>query len=344
MSQEVQKQVDDIRSQFCESYRNGKDLRGISSHTRLQDSDEPTELKKLAQIIAAHATKIGIVCEPSRFYENLKPLASEVQEFAHSLFYLLSLLPLFYHNDKDVWASFFLQRLDEKVLELLNGTSVLCNDIDAMLKDENREKEDADRLRSIGMIWAACDCLEKLADKRNFGLLGDAIQENCSLVQDALQDIDDWITDPQFGNEFDLEESEDEEEEHESAGPNDDDEEALIKMTHFIETWKIKIKMIKLLLSSFAKTISTNFYNSRHVKGSTLQELYDLQRSVVAQVDELISDFLMSDASFDAEELQPTIENLNGLLAKMVKILKHLNEKDVKKRKWVHVWETKYFE
>lgn len=335
--------MDDIRSQFCETYRNGKDLRGISSHTRLQDSDEHTELKKLAQIIAAHATKIGIVCEPSIFYENLTPLAKELQEFAHSLFYLLSLLPLFYHDGQDVWASFFLQRLDEKVLELLNGASVLCNDIDAMLKDENREKEDADRLRSIGMIWAACDCLQKLADKRNFGILGDAIQENCSLVQDALQDIEDWIADPQFGNEFDLEESEDEEE-HESAGPNGDDEEALTKMTHFIETWKIKIKMIKLLLSSFAKTISTNFYNSKEVKGSILQELYDLQRSVVAQVDELISDFLMSDASFDTEELHPPIENLNGLLAKMVKILKHLNDKDVKKSKWVHVWETKYFE
>lgn len=349
MSLEVQKQVDEIRSQFCETYRAGEDLRGISSHTRLQGSDEATELKKLAQILAAHATKIGIVCEPSRFYDNLTPVAKELQEFAHSMFYLLSLLPLFYRDTRDLWAPFLLQRLDEKVLELLNGTSVLCNDIDAMLKDKNREKEDADRLRSIGMIWAACDHLQQLAEKQNFGLLGDCVHQSCSLVQDVLQDIDDWIADPELGHDFDLGKSDDEEEDDDESHNSDgghsaDEEQALSKMTDFIKQWSTKIKMIKLLLSSFAITISTNFYKSGDAKGSTLQELYELQKTVVAQVDELISDFFMSDATFDAAELRPTIETLNGFLGQMVKILKQLNKNDSKKSKWVEVWDAKYFQ
>lgn len=346
MSEEVQKHIDTIRSQFCESYQQASDLRGITSETQLQSSDELTELKKLAQINRAHATKIGIVCQPQRFYDNLSALSKELQEFTASLFYILSLLPLFYQDKKDRWAPFFLQSLDSKILELLSGSSVLCNDIDAMLKDDQREKEDRDRLRSIGMIWAACDSLHELAQRGQFHLLGDAVHQSCALVQDVLQDIEQWIADPELGNDFDLgdlEGSDDEKDESGSDGDGGNDEVALQKMKDFVQGWQNNIKMIKLLLSSFAKSISTNFYNDRKTKGSILQKLYDLQKDVVAQIDELLSDFFMSDASFDPTEFESTIKRLNELLTQMVRIIRNLNKDDAKKSKWIDVWDNKYF-
>lgn len=346
MSEEVQKHIDTIRSQFCESYQQASDLHGITSETQLQSSDELTELKKLAQINRAHATKIGIVCQPQRFYENLNALSKELHEFTSSLFYTLSLLPLFHHDKKDRWAPFFLQGLDSKILGLLSGSSVLCNDIDAMLKDDEREKEDADRLRSIGMIWAACDSLYELAQRGQFHLLGDGVHQSCALVQDVLQDIEQWIANPELGNDFDLDDlegSEDEQDASGSDGDNGNKEVALQKMKVFVQDWQNNIKMIKLLLSSFAKSISANFYKDRKTKGSILQKLYDLQKDVVAQVDELLSDFFMSDASFDPVEFEPTIKKLNELLTQIVKILRNLNKGDSKKSKWIEVWDNKYF-
>lgn len=344
MAEEVQTHIDTIRSQFCDSYKEASDLHGITSDTRLQGSDELSELKKLSQINRAHATKIGIVCQPERFYDNLNALSNELQEFTASLFYTLSLLPLFYYDKKDRWASFYLEKLDFKILELLSGSSVLCNDIDAMLKDEQREKEDVDRLRSVGMIWAACQSLEELTGRGQLHVLGDGVHQSCTLIQDVLQDIEQWIANPEVGNDFELEDSEDEgNESHEQNVEDGDEKIALQKMQKFIQDWQNKIKMIKLLLSSFAKSISTNFYKDHKTKGSVLQRLYDIQKDVVAQVDELISDFFMSDASFDSDEFEPTVKKLNELLFQMVKIIRTLNKDDAKKSKWIDVWDSKYF-
>ncbi|CCE93756.1 uncharacterized protein TDEL_0G03890 [Torulaspora delbrueckii] len=331
--------VESIKSQFIEPYKDVQSLREIKSTTSFKDSDPLTEIQKLSQIIKAHSTKIGIVCQPAKFFENYPVVFKELQNFTNSLFYLLSILPLIHNDKSDTWTSYLAKKLDSLVLNLLNGVSSLCQDIERMI--EEGKGDDNDRLITIGSIWAACDSLDELAKKGNFQLLADSIRSSCDLVDDMVQDVDSWLEDPQFGDELliddDLSDEDDEEKE-------DDDAQALKAMEKFLIQWKTNLKMVKLLLSSFAKSLATNVYNSKSTKASMLDKLHTLQLLIVEQLDEFLSDVFMSDASFEPADFKDNITALNDSLGQMVKIIKNLNTSDPKKLKWITVWENKYFQ
>ena len=102
--------------------------------------------------------------------------------------------------------------------------------------------------------------------------------------------------------------------------------------------------MIKLLLSSFTSTISSSNYKSTNKKGSILDELHSQHLIIIKNIDELIGDVFMSDSSFDPKDFDEQIESVNDSMVKIVAVMKKLNDEDVKKSKWINVWETKYFE
>lgn len=347
----VRELVGTIKSQFIARYKDDTSLHDITSTTNLKNSDPLTELQKLSQIIKAHSTKLGIICQPDRFFHNFPAVYKELQEFTNSIFYLLSLLPLFYRDESDTWPKFLLKKLDTYLLHLLSGISSLCNEIERMLEEGegtgNDKNEDDERLYSVGMIWTSCDSLDDLSKKGSFGLLGDNIRNSCDLVDDVLQDIDTWLEDPHFGNEFliddDFSDSGNEEEIEHKEG-NKDEIAALARMQSFVEKWKTNLKMVKLLLSSFTKSLSSSVYKSKDAKGSTLDDLYTLQLQIVEQIDEFVSDIFMSDASFLPSDFDENISLLNDSLAKMVRIIEKLNKSDPKRAKWIKVWENKYFE
>lgn len=343
----VKELVESIKSQFIDPYKDVASLHEITSTTNFKDSDPLSEIQKLSQLIKAHSTKIGIVCQASKFFHNYPAVFQELQGFTNAVFYLLSILPLFHHDKDDAWAEYMVKRLDSLILSLLKGVSALCDEMEKMFKEgeiASSEKSDNDRLFSIGVIWAACDSLEELAKKGNFQLLSDSIYNSCALVDDVLKDIDSWLMDPQFGDELLLdEESSDSETEIKSGTPSD---EVLIlkRMETFLIEWKTNLRMIKLLLSSFAKSLVSNVYNCKECKGSTLDKLDSLQLLVVERVDEFMSDVFMSDASFQKEDFNDDILSLDDSLSKMVKVIKKLNTRDPKKTRWIQVWENKYFQ
>lgn len=334
--------VASIRDQFVLPYRDVAALKDIKSKTSFKDSDPLTEIAKLSQIIRAHSTKIGLVCQPSHFFASYSAAFKELQSFANALFYLLSVLPLINDKSKDVWASYLVQKLNSTVINLLNGVSPLCDEIEKMIKEG--KSEDDDRLACIGILWAACDSLEEIAKKGNFQLLADNIRDSCSLVDDILLDIDSWLEDPQFGDDLLIDDDFSDDEDKDSDGEeHEDDSEALQRMEKFIKVWQTNLKMIKLLLSSFAKSLATNVYNAKDTKGSTLDKLNTLQALVVEQLDELFSDIFTSDASFSEDDFTDSVSALNDSLRQMVKVIKKLNTSDTKKLKWIQVWEAKYF-
>lgn len=338
----VSELVASIRDQFVIPYKNAASLKEIKSATKFKDSDPLTEIGKLSQIIKAHSTKIGIICEPSKFLSNYSAAFKELQSFANALFYLLSVLPLVHDSSKDLWASYLVQRLDSVVINLLNGVSLLCNEIDKLIQEG--ESDDSDRLSCIGTLWAACDSLEETSKKGNSQLLADKIRSSCNLVDDILQDVDSWLEDPQFGDDLLIDEGfSDEEEEKEDQDQSKEEIAALQKMEKFLRSWQTNVKMIKLLLSSFAKSMATNVYNTNDTKGSTLDKLNSLQFSIVEQLDEFFSDVFTSDASFSEDDFKDSIYSLNDSLRQMVRVIKKLNTSDSKKLKWIQVWEAKYF-
>lgn len=331
--------LESVRSQFIEPYKDAQSLRGIKSTTSFKDSDPLTEIQKLSQIIKAHSTKIGIVCQETKFFQNYPVVFKELQQFTNALFYLLSILPLVHNDKSDTWTTYLARKLDSLVLNLLSGVSSLCQEIERMI-EEGKGDDDA-RLLSVGSIWAACDSLDELAKKGNFQLLADSIRNSCDLVEDVVQDVDSWLEDPQFGDDLLIDDDSEDEEDEKKAS---DDEKALKRMEVFLIQWKTNLKMIKLLLSSFARSLATNVYSAKDTKGSTLDKLDSLQLLIVEQLDEFLSDVFMSDASFSPDEFDDSIAALNGSLHQMVKVIRKLNTSDAKKLKWINVWEAKYFE
>ena len=124
--------LDSIEEQFLVPYKKPEDFRKISSTTKLQDSTPIKELGKLASVLKAHCTKIGIVCKPGTFDSNHKVVFTEIQNLSTPLFFLLSLFPLFYRN-KD-YPKFFIDQLDESTLQLLDGLRELVSELQTRLK------------------------------------------------------------------------------------------------------------------------------------------------------------------------------------------------------------------
>ncbi|CCF55923.1 hypothetical protein KAFR_0A04870 [Kazachstania africana CBS 2517] len=326
-----------IKSQFIEPYQNVKKLRTIQSTTKLQDSTSLKELSKLSNLMKSHATKIGIVIKPDTFDEkNYNAIFKEIKGFIDAVFFYFSLLPLFY-DKKANHPEYFLVKIDGLTLDLLKGMELLCKELEEKLEDKDSDK---DRLLCVGVIWACCDSLEEIATKGDFGLLADSIRGSNSLVDDVLNDIDEFLENPSFSDEMfmDDEYSSDVEE---SKTP--EEEEALKKMCKFLESWKTNLKMIKLLLSSFVSTITNTSSRPTNYTGTVLDEFQKLHLKITEDIDTFISDVFMSDASFDVSDFEEEIGSLNVTLSKVIRVIKKINKDDNKKLKWVDVWENKYF-
>lgn len=341
------KVLDSIRTEFVNKYTTVEALHGISTTTKLQNSTEIEELIKLNQLIKARSTKIGILLDTKRFTpNNFKILHEELQGLAQGTFYLLSLLPLFYKDKNHEYPTFFINSMDHQIIQLLNNINLLCDEIALMLEDKEDEEttttegeEDNKKLIPIGLIWSTCDELLKLGEVKPQGLLSLKINGSIQLVDDVLLEVDEWLEEPGFGLDKDMLFSDEEDDEDEV---NEEDEAESLKLfIPFMEGWKNKIKMIKLLLSSFSKSIKAH----KNIKdqAENLDKLEQLHQKITESLDVLISDVLMSSAGTKLKEFDEDIDDLNINLKNMIKVIKDLNKNDEKRNKWIQVWDTKYF-
>ena len=333
-----------IKEQFIDLYKDDNEaLRKISSTTKIQGSTPCEELVKLSKLIKAHTTKLGIILKPDTFTEaNYLATYKELKAFVDYVFFFFSLLPLFY-GDKE-YPEFMLKKLDHAAQELLNGMNVLCEELTRKFEESD---SDEDRLLCIGMIWSSCDALESIGQKGKYGLLADSIRESNGLIDDVLGDVAEFLEEPCFnsGDMMDDGFSSDEDDEENSEPANlEDDPETLAKLTVFVQEWQTKLKMIKLLLSSFVSTISAKDYKSVNKAGSVLDDLHVEHSRITKDVDELFGDIFMSDSTFDRADFAEPIETLNSSVRSMIVVMKKLNNDDTKKSKWLNVWDAKYFE
>ncbi|SCW00607.1 LAFE_0C07932g1_1 [Lachancea fermentati] len=342
----VKSLISTVRTDFLNPFSTREQLHLLQPNVNLVDSDPLSELQKLSQIIKAHSTKVGIVFNPSKFNDNVDAACNELQQFSNSVFFLVSLLPLFY---KGKYPDYLIDELDSYVLGLFNGISGMCDEIEKLTQGEEleavsnlAESPDADgvRLISVGKMWASCDSLSGLAKQGSFGLLDSKIRTSIKLLNDTLLEVEDWLLDPQLESDdpFGLDEV--------SEGESGDERAASDDMIEFVKQWQTNLKMIKLLLSSFSKSITSHEYKNTEKYASQLSKLNRMHKLVAEKVDELISTIFMLGADFDKEdeELCDITQALNSSLKSILQIIRTLNGTDPKRGKWVDVWEGKYFD
>lgn len=188
--------LNSIDEQFLVPYKKPEDLRKISSTNKLQGSTPTKELDKLASVLKAHCTKIGIVCKPGTFDNNHKVVITEIQNFSRPLFYLLSLFPLFYNN-KDC-PKYFTDQLDESTLQLLDGLRDFIAELQERLKNDENASLDKERLTSVGKIFNACDSLSNCSKAGPYGILANILKDNVAIMDDTMNEIKEWLEEPDF--------------------------------------------------------------------------------------------------------------------------------------------------
>ncbi|SCV00494.1 LAME_0G10088g1_1 [Lachancea meyersii CBS 8951] len=344
-----------LQTDFVQNFDYYEKLHGLKPKIKLQDSNPIAELKKLSQILKAHSTKIGIVSHPDKFHNNLDAAFKELQLFANAVFFLISLLPLFYQGQ---FTQYFTSLLDANILGLLNGISGLCDDLsqllatpfDKLASDASGDStEDSNstpaRLISIGKIWAACDSMLELATMGNLGLLNQKIQVSAKLVGDTLSEVEEWLLEPRVESDDPFGLDSDSDNDESGSTSETEPQEAPKEMIQFVQDWQSKLKMIRLLLQSFSKSIASNDYKNKEPTASQLDKLNELHKRIVAEIDELVSSTFMAGQDFDAEdeEIQDLKLQLNTAVREMAIIIKALNKDDEKKGKWIQVWYNKYF-
>ncbi|KOG97972.1 uncharacterized protein DI49_3794 [Saccharomyces eubayanus] len=336
--------LDSIEDQFLVTYKKSEDLHKISSTTKLQDSTPIKELGKLASVLKAHCTKIGIVCKPGTFDNNHKVVFTEIQSFSRSLFYLLSLFPLFYNSED--YPKYFSDQLDESTLQLLDGLRNFIAELQKRLKDEDEASLDKERLTSVGKIFNACDFLSNCSKIGPCGVLADILKGNVDIMDDTLDEIKEWLEEPDFSatsNDMFLD-FEDSESETEVKDEDFDQEKAYECIKLFFDGFTKKIKMIKLLVSIFRKTLVSKDFKPKKNQAITLDNLHSSIKKAQLLLDEVVSTVQFEPKKFSAQEVKEEQAELGGVIKKTLVQMNRLYEGDAKRKKWIQVWETKFNE
>ncbi|EHN01105.1 YLR287C-like protein [Saccharomyces cerevisiae x Saccharomyces kudriavzevii VIN7] len=337
--------LDSIEKQFLVPYEKQADLRKICSTTKLQDSTPIKELEKLASVLKAHCTKIGIVCKPGTFDRNHKAVFTEIQNFSKPLFYLLSLFPLFY-NDKNC-PKYFTDQLDESTLQLLDGLRDFVAELQKRLKNEQDASLDKERLTSVGKIFNACDSLSNCSKVGPFGILANILKGNLAIMDDTLDEIKEWLEEPDFSaNSTDIFlDFENSESETEVNDEEDFDQEKIYEsIKSFFCGFARKIKLIKLLVSTFRKTLVSKDFKPKKNQASTLDSLHTSFKEVQLLLDEVVSTVQFEPRKFSAEEVKEEQAGLSAVTKKALTQINKLYEGDAKRKKWIEIWETKFKE
>jgi hypothetical protein len=305
------------------------------------------EVEKLVKLIKAHTTKVGIIFKPENLKnDDVSPAFTTLESLVHSSSLLITvycqlkgiaIAQLFYNE-----IGYALTQLYSSIIGLLDELSV-----EYVAESELVEKESDGRLISVGIVWSNCDNLVKLLQLGELGVLTTKIVENTTLIEDGFEDFVEWAENPEqfddddpFGLELSDSEDEDDDEEipkTEVNPPTEDDEddggqkEELIK---FAKKWVKQIELIKLLVSSFKKSLPNS------TTSATIDDIYAVQRTLVGLIDKLIAD-LMMDQVID-EEIEQYTKAITTQGMKLSKIARTCHKSNEKKAKWYEAWDKKY--
>lgn len=324
---------------------------GVSSSKVASPLDE---LVKLAKLIKAHTTKVGIIFSP----ENLKGLEEAaynvVQKLSETAVLLVSLVAqlekketskLLYdeilgHLSLIIASNIAFTEELTVIEEEINSTK------EAERKDGKEDKEDKEdqndpnatnkRLVSVGRIWASCDALVKLLEGGKLGLLSSKTKQSILMLDDGLDEFAEWAENPEeMDDPFGFSDDESEEEEPPKEEPELDNEDRA-ELIAYAKKWLQKIKLIKLLLTSLTRSLPS------FTAGEDIDNIYTIQRSIVTLVDKLIVD-LMMDQVVD-EKTAEYATSIDKACKGIVKIVKNANKNSENKVKWCVAWVSKYEE
>lgn len=337
---------------------------GEISKIRAAEVKEPLEeLQKVTKLIKAHTTKVGIIFKPEVLEKETETSFNTLQKLSESIVLLVSLVAQL--NPNDISQIFFdeivycINEILRSNIQLVDQLMVLEH-ISDPYNDANDGQDSGDggvnvpgvetsdgRLVSVGKVWSSCDGMIKILQDGRLGVLRVKFKQSIGLIEDGLDEFDEWAENPEeFDDDdpFGLDDSEEDEEEQEeqanppSSGKGDetDDEDTEIKRNQLItvsKSWLNKFKLIKLLLTSTSKSLPSV------TSGDTINIIYQAQKDIVNLIDKLIVELMMNGLTPSGKQYGDGItKNCNTIL----KVVKEVNKSNDTKVKWCTSWQSKY--
>ena len=230
------------------------------------------ELDKLAKLIRAHTTKVGIVFKPETLIKSTDAAFNTLQKLSESLVLIISLVS---QLKSKIISDMFYKEILNSVRLLIESNSQFADELTTMELDTSEGSETQapashsengidGRLVSVGKIWSNCDALSKLVKDGELGVLSKKIKQSIILIEDGLDEFEEWAENP---DDFDMDDDpfgfSDDESEEEDAPPTNEipekengNKEGKENLIEFSQLWLSKIKLIKLLLTSLTILIS----------------------------------------------------------------------------------------
>lgn len=317
---------------LIESYREAlqfweSGIGASNSDIKAAEVSEPLgELAKLAKLIKAHTTKVGIIFKPENLKKDKNAALGTLKKLPETTVLLMSVMPQLKPSEL---SNLFYNEITSTVKLLLEVIINFVNELELLVKDE--EQHSNERLVSVGQVWTNCDLLTRLAEGGKIAFLASKTKQSIAIVGDGLEEFEEWAENPEAFDDdpFLLSDEEEEDEIEKVPIPESDSEEVLI----FAKKWAQKIKLIKLLLTSLTRSLPTN------TLGKNIDDIYNVQKTLVVSVDKFILDLMLEQEPAEVKEIGDAIDE--GCF-KIMKIVKDANSKSESKVKWVTAWHAKY--
>lgn len=300
----------------------------VSKIKSAQVQNPQAELTKLAELIKAHTTKVGIIFNPEVLKKLPQGAYTTLQKLSETTVLLVSVVAQL--SPKEL-SDILYNEILLCVQQVLASTILLVDQL-ILLDSENDGKvavESDGRLVSVGKVWASCDSLCKVVEEGKLGVLNRKFKLSILLIEDGLDEFEEWAEDPeQVDDPFGFSDSEEEEPVAEM------DEEVKQQLIQFSQAWAKRFKLIKLLLISVSKSLPS-VTSAEHIN-----TIYQAQKDVVASVDKMIVDLMINcRVSKEIEQYGIDItKNCNVIL----KIVKDINKSNETKVKWCETWSEKF--
>lgn len=318
-------------------------------------TDNPLgEVVKIVKLIRAHATKVGIIFEPSKLKKQISAAEKTVTDMSKS--YVLYMSALAQISPAKVSELFYKEILSISQ-SLLDNTTAFCKELalleeeskDETANDEAKESEPSNqvnqRLASVGKLWTNCDDLVKLVESGNLKFLERKTRMHLTLIEDGLDEFSDWAENPEevddedpFGLDEDYSDTGDKvpslEEDY-----SDNDEDTLEKRKQLIsysKLWLQKFKLVKLLFFSINKSLPTI------PAGADIDEIYRVEALICKEVDLLIVELMLNQIIDD--EVHEHSKAIDKSCFAILSIIKKANKNNDAKTKWCGSWLSKYNE
>lgn len=338
-----------------------KNISGIPPAKAL---DPLQEIVKIAKLIKAHTTKVGIIFEPLKLSKQTDAAAKTVTDFLKLMVLYMSALAqvsplevsqLFYNEilskshdltQNGLLFSNELIVLEERAKELKKTAQE--TDPEATLNDVPEEETKTalcdERLVSVGKLWSTTDDIVKLVESGNLKFLEKKTKLHLTLIEDGLDEFSAWAENPEDLDEEDPFGLEDEFSDDESEVPlleNDDsdNEDSGSKKDYLIQyskSWLQKFKLLKLLFFSINKSLPTI------AAGEDIDSIYREEETIYKEVDLLIVELMLN--QIVDEEVREHATKIDKACFRIIGILRRANKNNETKTKWCGSWVLKYGE